>query len=82
MWSHIECVNISPKTYEKLQNDDASDWYSTICVRSMLFLDLRTKERRMFLSSNTLEYTQKPQTTPKKLNKQTHELLKKFSQIR
>ena len=29
MWSHIECVNISPKTNIKLQDDDVSAWYWT-----------------------------------------------------
>ena len=47
----------------------------------MLFSDLRTKELRMFLSSDTIENIQKPQTTPKKLNKQSRKLMKKFSQI-
>ena len=81
MWSHIECVNISPKTYVKLQDDDVSAWYCPICVRSLPFSDLRTKELKIFLSSDTIEHTQKPQKAPKKLNKQTRELMKKFSQI-
>ena len=80
MWSHIECVNKSPKTYEKLQNDDISAWYCPICV-SFPFSDLRAKELRTFLSSDTIEHTQKPQKTPKKLNEQARELMKKFSQI-
>ena len=75
MWSHIECVNISPKTYKKLQNDDASASY---CRK---FEDKRTKELRIFLSSDTIEQTQKPQKAPKNLNKQTRELMKKLSQI-
>ena len=35
----------------------------------------------MFFSSDTWEHTQKPLTIPKKLNKQTRKLMKKFSQI-
>ena len=35
----------------------------------------------MFFSSDTWEHTQKPQITPKKLNKQTCKLMKQFSQI-
>ena len=49
----IECVNISPKTYVKLQDDDVSAWYCPICIRSLLFSDLRTKELKIFLSSDT-----------------------------
>ena len=64
MCSHIECVNISPKTYEKLQNDDVSAWYCPVCVRSLHFSDLRTKELRIFLFPHTVEHTQKPQKTP------------------
>ena len=78
MWSHIEFVSISPKTYEKLQHDDVSAWYCPICGRSLLFSDLRTKELRIFLSSDTIEHTK---TTKKTINKQTYELMKKFSQI-
>ena len=82
MWSHTECVNISPKTYVKLQDDDdVSAWYCPICVRSLPFLDFRTKELKIFLSSDTIEHTQKQQKALKKLNKQTHELMKKFPQI-
>ena len=81
MSTHIECVNISPETYVKLQDDDVSTWYCPICVRSLPFSDLRTKELKIFLSSDTIEHTQKPQKAPKKLNKQTRELMKKFSQI-
>ena len=81
MSSHIECVNISPKTYVKLQDDDVSAWYCPICVRSLPFSDLRTKELKIFPSSDTIEHTQKPQKAPKKLNKQTLELMKKFSKI-
>ena len=77
----IECVNISPKTYVKLQDDDVSAWYCPICIRSLPFSDLRAKELKIFLSSDTIEHTQKPQKAPKKLNKQTCELMKKFSQI-
>ena len=51
---------ISPKTYEKLQNDDLSALYCPICVRNLPFSDLRTKELRMFLLQDTLEHTQKP----------------------
>ena len=80
MWSNIECVNISSKTYEKLQDDVASAWYCPICVRSLPFSELRTKELKIFLSSDTIEHTQKPQKTPKRLNKQTRELIKKFFQ--
>ena len=47
----------------------------------MPFSDLRTKELKIFLSSDTIEHTQKPQKAPKKLNKQNRELIKKFSQI-
>ena len=68
MWSHIECVNISPKTYGKLQNDDVSDLYCPICARSLSFPDLRPKELKIFLSSDTIEHTQKPQKTPKKFS--------------
>ena len=81
MWSHIECVNKSPKTYEKLQNNYVSAWYCPICVRRLLFSDLRTIELRIFLSSDTTAHTQKPQKIPKKLNKQARELMKEFSQI-
>ena len=35
----------------------------------------------MFFSSDTWEHTQKPQRTPRKLNKQTYKLMKQFSQI-
>ena len=81
-WSHIENVSISSQTFEKLQNDDVSAWYCPICVRSLPFSDLMTKELRMFLSSPTLGHIQKPQTTLEKLNKQTcSKLMKKFSQI-
>ena len=70
------------KTYVKLQDDDdVSAWYCPICVRSLPFLDFRTKELKIFLSSDTIEHTQKPQKAPKKLNKQTHELMEKFPEI-
>ena len=50
------------KTYVKLQDDDdVSAWYCPICVRSLPFLDFRTKELKIFLSSDTIEHTQKPQ---------------------
>ena len=81
MWSHIESVNISSKTYVKLQGDVVSAWYCPICVRSLSFSDLRTKELKIFLSSDTKEHIQKPQKASKKLNKQNRELIKKFSQI-
>ena len=71
MRSHIGCVNISPKTYIKLQDDDVSAWYRPICIRSLPFSDLRAKELKIFLSSDTIEHTQKPQKALKKLNKQT-----------
>ena len=58
-----------------------SAWYCPICVRSLLFSDLRTKQLKIFLSSDTIGHTQKPQEAPKKLNKQTFKLMKKFSQI-
>ena len=46
------------------------------------FTFLRLKDKiRMFFSLDTLEQTQKLQTTPKKLNKQTRQLMKKFSKI-
>ena len=76
MWSHIECVNISSKTYVKPQDDVISAWYCPICVRSLPFSDLRTKELKMLLSSDTTERTKKPQKAPEKLNKQTRELIK------
>ena len=69
MWSHIESVNISSKTYVKLQGDVVSVWYCPICVRSLPFSDLRAKELKIFFSSGTKEHTQKPQKAPKKLNK-------------
>ena len=50
-------------------------------VRSLSFSDLRTKELKILLSSDTIEHTQKPQKATKKLNKQTRKLIKKFSQI-
>ena len=81
MWSHIECVNISSRTYVKLQDGVVSAWYCPICIRSFSFSDLRTKELKIFLSSDTIEHTQKPQKAPKILNKQTRKLMKKFSQI-
>ena len=74
-------MNISPKTYLKLQHDDGSALYCPVCVRSSPFSDLRTKELKLFLSSDTIEHTQKPQKAPKILNKQTRKLMKKFSQI-
>ena len=52
-----------------------------ICVRILPFSDLRTKEIKIFLSSDSIEHTQKQQKAPKKLNKQTRELMKKSSQI-
>ena len=54
MWSHIECVKAPPKTYQKLQKDDVTAWYCLICVRRLPFLDLRTKELRISLSSDTI----------------------------
>ena len=51
---------ISPKTYEKLQNDDLSALYCPSCIQNLSFSDLRTKELRMFLLPDTLEHTQKP----------------------
>ena len=46
------------------------------------FTFLRLKDKiRMFFSLDTLEQTQKLQTTPKKLNKQTRQLIKKFPKI-
>ena len=42
LWSHVECANVSPKTYEKLQND-VSNWNCSICVKTLPFSDLRTK---------------------------------------
>ena len=81
MWGYIECVNIFPKTYVKLQDDDVSASYCPICVRSLPFPGLRTKELKIFLTSDTIKHTQKPQKAPKKLNKQTRDLMKKFSQI-
>ena len=65
MWSHIECVNISPKTYVKLQDDDVSAWYCPICVRSLSFSDLRTKELKIFLSSDTIEHTKSTKSSKK-----------------
>ena len=59
MEPHLMCY-ISPKTYEKLQNDDLSALHCPICVRNLPFSDLRTKELRMFLLPDTLEHTQKP----------------------
>ena len=56
MWSHIECVNISFKTYVKLQDNVLSAWYCPICFRSLPFLDLRTKKLKIFLSSDTIEH--------------------------
>lgn len=47
-----------------------------------MFTFLRLKDKiRMFFSFDTSEHTQKLQTTPKKLNKQTRQLMKKFSKI-
>ena len=66
IWSHIECVNVSSKTYVKLQDDDVCACYCPICVRSLPFSDFRTKELKISLSSDTIEHTQKPQNTPKK----------------
>ena len=80
MWSHTECVNMSSKTYVNLQ-DVVSAWYCPICIRSLPFSGLRTNELKIFLSSDTIEHTQKPQKAQKNLNKQTRELIKKFSQI-
>ena len=37
-------------------------------VSSLSFSDLRGKELKIFLSSDTTEHTQKPQKAPKKLN--------------
>ena len=81
MWSHIRCVDIPRKTYEKLQNEDVSAWYCLICVTSLPFSGSRTKELRIFIFSDTIEHAQKPQKTPNKVNKQTRELMKKISQI-
>ena len=39
----FKCVDISPKTYGKLKNGDASDWYCPICVRNVPFSDLKAK---------------------------------------
>ena len=64
VWSHVGCVNISPKTYVKLE-DDVSAWYCPICIRSLPFSDLRSKELKIFLSSDTTENAQKPQEAPK-----------------
>ena len=81
MCSHIECVNITSKTYVNLWDHVVSARYCPICVRSLPFSDLRTKELKIFLSSDAIEHTQEPQKAPKRLNKQTHKLIKKFSQI-
>ena len=53
----IECVNIFSKTFVKLQDDDVSAWYCPICVRSLPFSDLRTKELKIFLPSDTIKHT-------------------------
>ena len=59
MWSHIECVKISLKTYVKLQDDVVSAWYCPICVRNVPISDLRAKKLEIFLSSDAIEHTQK-----------------------
>ena len=61
VWSHNECVNLCPKTYEKLHNDNLP-----ACVTSLPCADLRTKELGIFLSSDPIEQTLKRQETPKK----------------
>ena len=65
IWSHIECVNISPKILSPGKRSFIC-LVLPICVRSLPFSDLRTKELRLILSSDTLEHTQKSQTVPKK----------------
>ena len=47
------------KPMKKMQNDDVSAWYYPICVRSLPSSDLRSKELRIFLSSDTIESTHK-----------------------
>ena len=63
-----------------MEDDVVSAWYCSIHVRSLPFSEFRTKELKIFLSSDTIEHT-KTTKAPKKLNKQTRELIKKYSQI-
>ena len=74
IWSHIECVNISSKTYVNLQDDVVSAWYCPICIRSLPLSDLRTKKLKIFLSSDTIEHA-KTTKSSEKLNKQTRKLI-------
>ena len=61
----IECVKIFSKTFLKPQDDDVSAWYCPICVRSLPFSDLRTKELEIFLPSNTIEHTKTTKSSEK-----------------
>ena len=65
MWSHIECVNTSSKTYVNLQDDVESARYCPIFVRSLPFSDLRTKELKICLSSDTIEHTKTTKSSKK-----------------
>ena len=53
------------KNYVKLQGDVISAWYCPICVRSLPFSDLRTKELKIFLSSDTIEHTKTAKSSKK-----------------
>ena len=62
MLSHIECVTY---LYVKLQDNVVSAWYCPICVRSLPFSDLRTKELKIFLSFDTIEHTKTTESSKK-----------------
>ena len=63
VWSHTECVNICPEIYEQLQNCYVFAWYFPNGVRCLPLSDL--KELKIFLFSDTIEHTLKPQKNPK-----------------
>ena len=77
-WSHIDCIGISIRKYEKLKSD-SSPWYCPIYLSEFPFFQMNDKELKTFLKKSKTSATP-IQVTSKEFR--TKELIKSFKQLK
>ena len=56
-WTHIDCIGISIRKYEKLKSD-SSPWYCPICSSELPFFQMNNKELKSFPKYQKLQQYQ------------------------
>ena len=64
-WSHIDCIGISIRKYEKLKSD-SSPWYCSIYLSEFPFFQMNNNELKSFLKISKISAT--PTQVTSKIN--------------